>query len=80
MRSYGFTIEDVKTGADPVTNRGLPPIIAAAGPGVAAHALSRHSSDGGDNGQVLGYGTADAAIIPELLRRRVAATAQAEVA
>lgn len=72
-----------KTGADPVTNRGLPPIIAAAGPGVAAHALSRHSSDGGDggdNGLVLGYGTADAAIIPELLRHLAAATAQAEVA
>ncbi len=61
-------------------NCGLPPIIRG-GPGrVAAHALSRHSSDGGDNGLVLGYGTADAAIIPELLRRLAAATAQAEVA
>ena len=61
----------------PITANGLPPIIAAAGLGVAARALSRHSSDGGP---VLGYGTADAAIIPELLRRLAAATAQAEVA
>ncbi|NHC05777.1 PLP-dependent aminotransferase family protein [Azonexus fungiphilus] len=55
-------------------------VAAAAGQGVAARALSRYSSDGGDNGLVLGYGMADAAIIPELVRRLAVATARAEVA
>ncbi len=56
-------------------------VAAAAGQGVAARALSRYSSAGpGDNGLVLGYGMAEAAIIPELVRRLAVAAAQAEMA
>lgn len=56
-------------------------VAAAAGQGVAARALSRYSADGlGANGLVLGYGMAQAAIIPELVRRLAVAAAQAEMA
>lgn len=56
-------------------------VAAAAGQGVAARALSRYSANGpGDNGLVLGYGMAAAAIIPELVRRLAIAAAQAEMA
>lgn len=45
-------------------------VAAAAGQGVTARALSRYFAAGkGDNGLVLGYGMADAARIPELVRR-----------
>jgi len=56
-------------------------VAAAAGQGVAARALSRYSANGpGDNGLVLGYGMAAAAIIPELVRRLAIAAAQTEMA
>lgn len=56
-------------------------VAAAAGQGVAARALSRYSANGpGDNGLVLGYGMAAAAIVPELVRRLAIAAAQAEMA
>jgi GntR family transcriptional regulator/MocR family aminotransferase len=56
-------------------------VAAAAGQGVAARALSRYSAEGqGENGLVLGYGMAQAAIIPELVRRLAVAAAQAEMA
>jgi len=56
-------------------------VAAAAGQGVAARPLSRYGAAGrGDNGLVLGYGMADVAIIPELVRRLAVAAAQAAVA
>lgn len=56
-------------------------VAAAAGQGVAARALSRYSANGpGDNGLVLGYGMAEAAIIPQLVRRLSVAATQAEMA
>lgn len=56
-------------------------VAAAATQGVAARALSRYFAAGqGDNGLVLGYGMADAAVIPELVRRLAVAVAQADVA
>jgi len=56
-------------------------VAAAAAQGVAARALSHYYASGkGDNGLVLGYGMADAAIIPELVRRLAVAAVRAEMA
>lgn len=55
-------------------------VAAAAGQGVSARALSRYfAGASAANGLVLGYGMADAAMIPELVRRLALARAQAAV-
>lgn len=56
-------------------------VAAAARQGVSARALSRYfAGRGGDNGLVLGYGMADAVMIPELVRRLALAKEQAAMA
>jgi len=56
-------------------------VAAAARLGVSARALSGYfAGRGGDNGLILGYGMADAVMIPELVRRLALATEQAAMA